>query len=226
MAKIIPSALVDQLIGSVGSCSFRRSQFGSVAFSKQTPLKRASELQLTHRALVSRLRAAWSSLSDANRSSWNQLSLQLQQGTASNGQFPRRPFELFQEYNFLPYQMDGILEETAPTLFVRTDIKYLNVDWNVVGSTSFVTTGLFGNSDTYFSWSISLAQRGAQKSAYTPFVVFFQHKPALNFGNWGTSLTDKYGIFSAGYGYRVRLVKQVPGTFPSRQTTSYRQVSV
>jgi hypothetical protein len=226
MAKIIPSALVDQLIGSIGSSTFRRSQFGSVAFAKQTPLKRASDLQLTHRALVSRLRAAWSQLSDANRSSWNQLSLQLQQGTASNGQYPRRPFELFQEYNFLPYQMDGILEETAPTLFIRTDITYLSVTWNDAGSASFVTSGLFDNNDTYFSWSISLAQRGSQKSAFTPFVVFYQHKPTFNFGTLGTSLTDKYGIFPAGYAYRVRLVKQVPGTFPGRQSSGYFQVVV
>jgi hypothetical protein len=215
MAKIIPSALIDSLNGSIDSVTFRKSVYGPVACRKMQPLKVASQVQLEHRAFISRMRAAWSTMTDAQRMGWNQLALQLQAGTFGNGKFPRRPYDLYLEFNYLQVVGGASIFLTAPPSFQTEAIT--NFQGTVTAFPLVLAATLLPTSpgNRYQQISISLGMRGRQRSAFTPWRVLAVRFDNVTLLNLTANYLAQYGNPVVGQMWRMKATIQKPGFFPS-----------
>ena len=216
MAKIITSAIVEQLIGSIGSNTFRRSQFGSVVYNKQTPLKRASEIQISHRALIGRLRANWSQMTDIRRASWFQLALQLQSQNIGNGQFPKRPYDLFLEFNYLRFAYDGGFSTLAPAAGVAFLVNDFTGIWNDDGTTSYSFSNSPAAQTLLQQVSARVGLRSNQRSAFTPWKVVLLDRHTTYGGNFDSGMLEFFGLPTIGQIYQLKFSVQRSNTFPRK----------
>lgn len=172
MARITPSPLVNSIQGSIGGVTFKKTQAGLTAQSRQVFKAPLTTFQMGAQRANSYLKNGWSILSTANQNSWNQLALQLQQNTQSNGKYPRRGYDLFLEYNWTRSFFFEALVDTAPSNYQKTTlITNLNLR-AFVHATGVVKIGATGYSPALnprtFAWC-RMGQRGSRQSALCPW---------------------------------------------------------
>jgi len=75
MARVTYGALITELAGSIGGITFQKNSSGNIARLKPNMPVNVSEAQQAQNIFLSQLVASWSSLSDANKTSWNDLAV-------------------------------------------------------------------------------------------------------------------------------------------------------
>jgi len=73
MARVTYGALITELTGSIGGITFQRNSSGNIARLKPNMPVNPSLAQQSQQKYLISLTAAWSSLSDANKITWNNL---------------------------------------------------------------------------------------------------------------------------------------------------------
>lgn len=73
MAKVIPSALVDELRGSLGGSTFRTNKAGIHVYPKQRPRRPNSPAQSKINSNFSSIVGSWSKLTETQKSLWNKF---------------------------------------------------------------------------------------------------------------------------------------------------------
>jgi len=71
MARIIYSALIEKISGSIGGTTFQANAYGFTCKKKPNMIKPNTEFQLRQQEFLSRAVRSWNELTDANRLNWN-----------------------------------------------------------------------------------------------------------------------------------------------------------
>ncbi len=71
MARVIYSNLVDEIKGSIGDLTFQRNYYSNIAHLKNKRSNKYNENIYTKNEVFNRLRIVWKSLSNSNKTSWN-----------------------------------------------------------------------------------------------------------------------------------------------------------
>lgn len=215
MARLIPSALVSELSGSVGEVTFRKGQGGLSVGAKQRQPPQPTAAQMRQRAAIGLLRGSWSKLTSSERDSWNALAARLAVASVYNGKMPRRAFSLFMEYNALPVKVQG-----APTLVAPNDYKKVTpaITGGVLRTTPLARAAYLNFDDNVNSVNlvyVRLGFRGSQRSALArPVYVTFILGGSL-FGNITTEYLAVLPVPRLGQLYQFTYTMQIPGYFPT-----------
>lgn len=217
MAKIIPSPLVSAITGSVGGVTFRSGR-GFTAVGARNVFKAPDTgFQSGAQRSNAYLKQGWAALSTIEQDSWNQLSLQLQRGSVGNGQYPRRGYDLFLEFNWSRSVFFQTLINVAPTNYQRTVSTIPDIPTAAIFNTGLAllaTTGYFpaANPRT-FGWC-RMGQRGKQLSAMSPwrFVVYVDYATALL--NFSAAYAIVFPLPKTGQPYQWKWFVQTDDAFP------------
>jgi hypothetical protein len=164
---------------------------------------------------MSALRAAWSTMSTVQRQGWDQLALQVQLNTATSGQYPRRAYALFIQFNYLPYALTDVIELTSPQTFKTDRITSFTATVNDSPSVLVATVFPGGVGTKYQQISIRLGMRGKQRSAFTHWVVFGFESNASSLLDLTAEYLALFGNPVLGQIYEMKATMQRPGLFPS-----------
>lgn len=114
MAIVIPGPLVQQISGSVGPVTFKRSRHGAVAAKRVTKTRGHSKELLAQQARIARLARAWHTLTTFQRSAWASLAARHSHTNALGQRIRWTGFELFIHENVLPLLADQAIAEDPP----------------------------------------------------------------------------------------------------------------
>jgi hypothetical protein len=73
MARVKLSPLLTDISGSIGGMTIQRNKFGVTLRQKPIPLNKITPAQVTIRAHIATIQAAWQELTDAQRLQWNRF---------------------------------------------------------------------------------------------------------------------------------------------------------
>jgi len=73
MARVKLSPLLTDISGSIGGMTVQRNKFGITLRQKPIPLYKFTPAQITIRAYIATIQAAWQNLTDAERLQWNRF---------------------------------------------------------------------------------------------------------------------------------------------------------
>ena len=229
MAKIIPSALISQIQGSVGSVCLKATQQGLLATKKSGKKGPQTDAQRVHQNTNSKLRATWSTLTQAEKDSWNQLALQLQRQSIVNGKYPRRGYDLFLEYNYLHITYGDAVTKISPNTYAKTSVGIIFQPNGRVASFPFARVNDMAYTPTTSPRTMvfcQMSQRGKQLSSMSNWKrIIVTNEPTGNL-IITTQFAEVFGFPKIGQLYRYKFLFQAGTAFPSHWVDQYRTVVV
>jgi hypothetical protein len=101
MARIIYTALVDHIAGSINGSSFQRNAYGHSIKSKGSPVLKNSITQVSRRLTMQSIVKAWAGLTNANRNAWALFAQTYPTKSKRNTKSYLNGFNLFQRFHFI-----------------------------------------------------------------------------------------------------------------------------
>ena len=142
MARIIYSALVDSIRGSIGGTTFQKNAYGYTAKSKPNMIRPQSPFQNIRKNSFRHVIKSWQGLSVAQRADWNAWAAAFPQYAKHNPSAQLSGFAVFCKYHLITNLFsDGVLTNpsyTAPAedvILVNFDTDGSNMTWNVLSDT-------------------------------------------------------------------------------------------
>lgn len=225
MATYQPSALVSLVTGRVNTLVFKRSPNKRTIATTPNNRRTWSEQQLAHRQTISNLRAAWSDISQAERDGWNGLALRVSNPLGQEQQLLRRGFDLFLEFNYLPFAYGDAITTTAPSAYLTEPIQQFSI---IVNSTIgvFAVTIPPGTAATRYQLiQFAPGWSGARRSKFGPFKRLTLAKASLTTLSLTTEFTNNFGPIRPGQLWKGQGSVQLVGYFPSKTSIAYATAS-
>jgi hypothetical protein len=116
MAIIKFGAGISEMRGKEGGIIYSRNAFGSYIKTKVSPINPNSQNQQTQRGLMGNLAHAWSTLSAANKASWENLATQVTRTNRFGDQASYTGFSLFMRLNRNLSAVGVAMISTAPVV--------------------------------------------------------------------------------------------------------------
>lgn len=129
MAKIILSALVTEITGSIGGTTFRRTPRGTVGYNKQSRLLTSSIANNKQRLAIGNVFQTWNTVDSAVKRAWADVAAQFPQTDRFGKQYFLTGRQLFVKCLSQSLVVPGIVPD--PNNF-ETDIAFINAEY--VGS--------------------------------------------------------------------------------------------
>jgi hypothetical protein len=96
MARVIYSALIEKIQGSIGGTTFQQNAYGFTIKKKPNVVNKRRADQYTTRTLVARVSRAWQNLTDANRTAWDSYAAAFPRQSKNNPASVLSGFNYFQ----------------------------------------------------------------------------------------------------------------------------------
>jgi hypothetical protein len=101
MARVIYSAMVDEIRGSVGGTTFQANQYGFTIKRKQRNQIPPSASQFTRKSSFQNLAGQWSALTGTQRTAWNTFASTYPQASRKDATINLSGYALFQRINLI-----------------------------------------------------------------------------------------------------------------------------
>lgn len=211
MAKVLYTAIVDEVKGRLSGSVFQRSVGGNILRSLVVPVNRRTTVQQRVRSSLAAVTSAWRNCSEANRNSWD-------------GATVRAKFEAYTSFNWLYMWLTSTRScvQTSPSSLPVPDSGSWYVVENFGGVNVFGNAGAddgeFGNE---FQWFIRIS-KGRQFESMPPGEMFmfrgtvpFVIQDNQGFYPFLSSLTGFSWNIVAGLYYDFEFVRLTPTGYGS-----------
>lgn len=211
MAKVLYTAIVDEVKGRLSGSVFQRSVGGNILRSLVVPINRRTTVQQRVRSSLAAVTSAWRNCSEANRNGWD-------------GATVRAKFEAYTAFNWLYMWLTSTRScvQTSPSSLPVPDSGTWYIVENFGGVNVFGNAGAddgeYGNE---FEWFIRIS-KGRQLESMPPGEMFmfrgtvqFHIQDNQGFYPFLASLTGFTWNIQAGLFYDLEFVRLTPTGYGS-----------
>ena len=130
MARIKYASIVSSVSGSVGSATFQKSQYGDILRNKPRPRRSSSFSQLYCRSLMMRVHSAWSALTAAQRTQWNQFIAFANATISRDKSVLQSGHSYFIQYNYFRLLTGQAIQSTPLYTLLAVDFPAFSLSWS------------------------------------------------------------------------------------------------
>lgn len=120
MARIIYSALVEKIQGSIGGTTFQTNAYGFTVKKKPNVVNKRRDNQYFNRNIIARVSRAWQQLTDANRTAWESYAAAYPRPSKNNPASVLNGFNYFQAVHNYRFVI-GLAVLSEPSLTQQVD---------------------------------------------------------------------------------------------------------
>ncbi|MDO9579208.1 MAG: hypothetical protein Q7J06_01365 [Bacteroidales bacterium] len=134
MARIKYASIVSSVSGSIGSATFQKSLYGDILRNKPRPRRSSTAAQLSCRAIMMRVHAAWSALTAAQRTQWNQFIAFANATIHRDRSVLQTGHSYFIKYNYFRLLTGQAIQSIPLYTLLNVGIPTINFGWNDEGN--------------------------------------------------------------------------------------------
>jgi len=185
MARIVYSALVESIKGSIGGTTFQKNAYGYTVKKKPNMVNPNTQYQRVQKILFSQASKAWAGLSSAQRSDWNAWASAYPSYSKHNPSSELSGYAVFVRTHVYRF-MCGLAVITAP---VYTSYSQLNYNWELWRDAALLHVDDMDSLGTGDWYNLCFASR-----KYTPTQFFIGTAP--RFVGFSLDNTDSINIYT------------------------------